>query len=317
MIRLSPPPSSDQDNATHELLRDLLSTQIPTEHAALRPVALRSVDEQRRMALSSFRLRSWVDSALHRLEWLLVAALIIFCAYWLIDGYGRDWLYASQQQRRAAASLAPSAPEAEQPETLAASKSVPAATADTALDGARTAAERDQPAALPFTAPNLERDPGAPDYLAPQVMAAPAETSDPRPQRLIVPAIGVDTPVTEVFIQDGVWQVADYAAGYHHGSALPGATGNTVMAGHAGLRGSVFRDLGQLQIGDEVLVEAGGWQYGYRVRAIKSVWPTQVEVMAPTSTPALTLITCTAWDTQRLIVVADLADSRPLMKSEE
>jgi sortase A len=88
--------------------------------------------------------------------------------------------------------------------------------------------------------------------------------------------------------------------------------GNTVMAGHAGIRGSVFRDLGQLQIGDAILVEAGGWQYGYRVRAVERVGPLQVEVMAPTPTAVLTLITCTAWDTQRLIVIADLVESRPL-----
>jgi sortase A len=47
------------------------------------------------------------------------------------------------------------------------------------------------------------------------------------------------------------------------------------------------------------------------VRDSKNVWPTQVEVLDPTDTPVVTLITCTNWDTQRLVVVADLVDSKP------
>lgn len=172
--------------------------------------------------------------------------------------------------------------------------------------------------ALPFTPAGMEheqevaRQRNAADYLTPRTVSAPRMRVDPHPQRLLIPAIGVDTVVQEVFIADGVWQVADYAAGYHHGSALPGETGNVVMAGHAGLRGAVFRDLGTLAPGDVVLVDAGTWRHHYQVRQRLSVWPTQIEVMEPTPTPVLTLITCTAWDTQRLVVIADLIDSRPL-----
>jgi sortase A len=157
--------------------------------------------------------------------------------------------------------------------------------------------------------------PGAtqgPAFLAPQTMAASPVQADQRPQRMYIPRVGLDTPVIEVFLEGSTWQVADYAAGYHHGSALPGTPGNTVMAGHAGLRGAVFRDLPNLTTGDEVVIDTGDWRYHYRVREIKNVWPTQVEVMDPTPTPTLTLITCTNWDTQRLVVVADLVDARPL-----
>jgi sortase A len=121
--------------------------------------------------------------------------------------------------------------------------------------------------------------------------------------------------VKEVFIVDGVWEVAEYAAGYLHGTALPGnyssEGGNTVLAGHAGLRGAVFGSLGALSAGDDIYLDAGGWRYHYRVREVKSVWPTQVEVLDLTSTPVLTLLTCTNWDTQRLVVVADLVGSKP------
>ncbi|MGC8875273.1 MAG: sortase, partial [Chloroflexia bacterium] len=60
------------------------------------------------------------------------------------------------------------------------------------------------------------------------------------PTRLLIPRIQLDTPVVEVTIENGVWQVAEYAAGYHRGSARPGTLGNTVISGHKGLYGAVF-----------------------------------------------------------------------------
>ena len=104
------------------------------------------------------------------------------------------------------------------------------------------------------------------------------------------------------------------AAGYLHDTALPGS-GNTVLAGHAGIRGAVFRDLGALVYNDDIYLDAAGWRYHYRVRDAKSVWPNQVEVLDATPRPVLTLMTCTNWDTQRLVVVAALIDSGTPTKS--
>jgi sortase A len=125
-----------------------------------------------------------------------------------------------------------------------------------------------------------------------------------RPNRLVIPRIQLDTPVIEVTVENGIWQVAEYAAGYHRGTARPGTVGNIVISGHKGLKGAVFRRLEELAPGDEVLVYAGPRLYRYIVEENTRVWPYQVEVMAQTSTPILTLITCTTYDTQRLIVVA-------------
>lgn len=135
----------------------------------------------------------------------------------------------------------------------------------------------------------------------------PAPTPAPgtaAPTRLVIPSIQLDTPVVEVTIVDGVWETAAYAAGYHRGTARPGTVGNTVISGHKGLDGAVFMRLEEVDIGDEVLLQAGQRLYRYVVAEKKSVWPQQVEVMAQTSRPILTLITCTAFDTQRLVVVA-------------
>jgi sortase A len=124
------------------------------------------------------------------------------------------------------------------------------------------------------------------------------------PDRLVIPAIQLDARVEEVSIENGAWQVAQYAAGYHRGTARPGTVGNTVISGHKGMFGAVFYRLDDLKMGDEIFVYAGPRLYRYTVAEKKNVWPYQVEVMAQTPDPILTLITCTAFDTQRLVVVA-------------
>lgn len=280
-----------EDRAALELLAALITAPPKRGVPPLRPAALRSTDEQRELALAPFLIKTWVDRLLHNMEWLLVLATVAFFSYWLLDGYGRDWLHdrqAAKQTTPAAAGAVPPAAVAEAAQPLRAD-------------------------ALPFTTPAMEQAPALDDYLVPRRsrgVVTPA--ADPRPSRLQIAVLGLDTPVVEVGVVDGAWQVADYAAGYHRGSGLPGDVGNTVLAGHAGLRGGVFRDLGQLTPGDDVLLDTGNWRYRYRVRALSQVLPHQIEVMAPTPTPVLTLITCTAWDTQRLIVVADLIEARPL-----
>ncbi|NJN67517.1 MAG: sortase [Chloroflexaceae bacterium] len=282
-IPLFSPHQQEHDEPT--LLQNLLQTPIPTEHEVRRPVALRSAEERRRVALGPFRRQTWVDRALYRLEQVLLLVVAGFYILWFADGYGRDWLHqhraAAHQQHRAAAEIPPAPTE-------------PAP-------------------AIGDQLPIIRSRPPTADYLVPQPVAPapPPDAEDQRPTRLIIPAIEVDSPVEEVFVRDGAWQVADYAVGYHHGSALPGEPGNTVMAGHAGLRGSVFRHLGEMQAGDDVFVEADGWRFHYHVREVRKVRPSQVEVTAPTAGPVLTLITCTDWDTMRLVVIADIVGSRP------
>lgn len=295
MADRSTTPISSLDDTDQALLDALLSGTVPSRRDQLRPVRLRSASEQRRVALQPYLIRTWLDHMLHIAERALVLAAALVFIYWLADGYGRDWLHIWRTTQLAqAANTANHAPTPviQLPDTAPAAVSV------------------DLPA-LPFTTPDMLNPPSTADFMSPQQVLTMPAAADPRPQRLVIPTLDVDTVVKEVFVVDGAWQVADYAAGYHNGTALPGNAGNTVIAGHAGLRGGVFRDLGSLQPGDDVQIETGGWTYTYRVRIHKSVWPTQVEVMSSTTTPVLTLITCTNWDTQRLIVVADLISARP------
>jgi LPXTG-site transpeptidase (sortase) family protein len=73
------------------------------------------------------------------------------------------------------------------------------------------------------------------------------------------------------------------------GTALPGQSGNVVLAGH---RDSFFRDLRNIKAGDIIQVTTEAGQHAYQVQSTRIVNPTEVSVMAPTKDPSLTLITC-------------------------
>ncbi len=125
------------------------------------------------------------------------------------------------------------------------------------------------------------------------------------PTRIVIPKIGVDAPVVE---GDG-WEELKRGVGHHIGSANPGERGNMVLSGHNDIFGEVFRDLDKLDLGDEIIVYAGEVPYRYVVKAKKIVEPTDVSVMAPTTTPIVTLITCYPYriDTHRLVIVGELS----------
>ena len=286
--RSTPMPEDDP----RDLLAALLGAPPAPAETRRPPIALRSTPELRRQALRGFRLRTWVDTWLqHGERLLLVLALLVF-GYWFVDGPLRDWLHDQQPSP----SSAPVAQAAIVAQPLA-GQAKPRATSVVPL---------------PYVAIGSASAPPPDDYLAPRqsALSEPLAVA-PQPNHLVIPSIQLDTPVKEVFIVDGAWEVADYAAGYLHDTGLPGS-GNTVLAGHAGLRGAVFRDLGALVFNDDIYLDAAGWRYHYRVREARSVWPNQVEVLDPTPKPVLTLMTCTNWDTQRLVVVAELIDSKPI-----
>jgi LPXTG-site transpeptidase (sortase) family protein len=136
------------------------------------------------------------------------------------------------------------------------------------------------------------------------------ESNPALPTEIRIPKIKLDTRVREVTVRFDTWEweVADFMAGHHTGTANPGDTGNVVIAGHRDIRGSVFLNLDKLKKGDDIFVYSGRGIFHYVVRTTKIVKPTAIEVMAPTSDARLTLITCTPVKiaSHRLIVIADL-----------
>jgi sortase A len=112
-----------------------------------------------------------------------------------------------------------------------------------------------------------------------------------------------------------VWETADYAAGFHLGSAYPGNVGNTVLSGHHNIKGEVFRYLVSLEPGDEVYLYVGEVEYPYVV-VEKFVIPEKYASLEQRRENAkwigyfpderLTLVTCWPYisNTHRVIVIA-------------
>lgn len=77
--------------------------------------------------------------------------------------------------------------------------------------------------------------------------------------------------------------------GHMPGTALPGVTGNCVIAGH---RDTHFRLLEQIHEGDEVELDTHYGNFRYKVRSMEVVSPTNVVSLRPTNDAVLHLVTC-------------------------
>jgi sortase A len=129
----------------------------------------------------------------------------------------------------------------------------------------------------------------------------------PGPEQAIqlqIPIINVDAPV----VQGDGWEQLKKGVAQHIGSANPGQSGNMIMSAHNDVFGEIFRNLDQLKRGDQILVYTPQHAYTYIIANIQIVEPTDVEVMATTPDPTVTLISCYPYlvDNQRIVVQASL-----------
>ncbi|HHX65618.1 MAG TPA: sortase [Chloroflexi bacterium] len=141
---------------------------------------------------------------------------------------------------------------------------------------------------------------------------------DTVPERIVIPALGIDRSVTAIGWHpkngQGIWDDPGLAGGWVDDSALPGHGSNIVIVGHQNGDG-IFRNLVDLSDGDEVHLYVHGVAYTYRVherfilpehgaseaqRRQNALW------IAPTVDERLTMVTC--WphldNSHRLIVIA-------------
>jgi sortase A len=79
------------------------------------------------------------------------------------------------------------------------------------------------------------------------------------------------------------------AAGHIPGTALPGQRGNVGISAH---RDTFFRPLRNIRQNDVITVSTLGGEYRYRVVSTRIVSPSHVEVLDPSATEILTLVTC-------------------------
>jgi sortase A len=102
---------------------------------------------------------------------------------------------------------------------------------------------------------------------------------------LRMPELGLEVPVfatdSELHLNRGVGLIA--------GMGRPDTGGNVGIAGH---RDGFFRSLKDVKPGQRIEIETRLRRHVYRVESTQVVDPSQVEVLADTLLPTLTLVTC-------------------------
>jgi sortase A len=195
-------------------------------------------------------------------------------------------------------------------------------------EAAEVGLEQSDPAPSPPT-PLPTLIPPQPDQNPPLApTSAPQPTSSEPvgagiPTRLVIDSVGIDSAVMPVgwqFVEQSgrqysIWQVADNAVGWHKTSAKLGQPGNTIMSGHHNVKGEVFRDLVNVEIGDKVVAYVGDQKFEYQVE-LKTIVKEKDEPLevrqrnaqwiASTDDERLTFVTCWPYtnNTHRVIVVA-------------
>ncbi|MCL2037727.1 class F sortase [Candidatus Saccharibacteria bacterium] len=80
--------------------------------------------------------------------------------------------------------------------------------------------------------------------------------------RLIIPKIGLNSPLTTVGMAGGAIDVHPSLPGRWNGSARPGSNGAVFVDGH---NDGIFARLGALAVGDQIMITNGGATYTYTV----------------------------------------------------
>jgi LPXTG-site transpeptidase (sortase) family protein len=123
----------------------------------------------------------------------------------------------------------------------------------------------------------------APTRVPSSTPAAAASAATGETPVATAPAIG--SAITSVTAGDG---------GYLRTN--PGEPGNVVISGHVSLRGDagVFNRLGEVRVGDEILVSSASGQYRYLVESFTVVPENDLSVFLQLPYEQLTLMTCVA-----------------------
>jgi sortase A len=91
------------------------------------------------------------------------------------------------------------------------------------------------------------------------------------------------------------------------GTAFPGEVGNAVFAGHRVTKSHPFRNIDQLEPGDEVIFTVNGFRTTYAVTGQEVVVPSALHIVDQTPTPTATLFACHPPGSARYRIVVRLA----------
>ncbi|MET3195598.1 class D sortase [Bacillus sp. OAE603] len=124
---------------------------------------------------------------------------------------------------------------------------------------------------------------------------------------LTIPRINAKIPIFHGTNEDELSK----GIGHYAKSVLPGERDNSVLAGH---RDTVFRQLGDVKLGDQLIVTTSAGTFTYEVRKIRIVDKDDRTVIIPKPRPTLTVSTCYPFRyigpaPQRYVLVAGLVKS--------
>jgi sortase A len=103
--------------------------------------------------------------------------------------------------------------------------------------------------------------------------------------RIAIPQVGISAMIAEGDDHHTLMR----AVGHIPGTAMPGQSGNAVLAAH---RDTFFRPLRKIRKGDAIELTTWSGSYRYRVESIQVVGPKDIRVLEPTKQSQLTLVTC-------------------------
>ena len=115
--------------------------------------------------------------------------------------------------------------------------------------------------------------------------AAPALVDGGSIGEIQIPRLGL----TAIVVQGDSAAILQRAVGHLADTALPGESGNVVLAGH---RDTFFRPLKRVHAGDAITLKTRNGDFAYLVESTSVVAPSDLQVLQPAGERTLTLITC-------------------------
>ena len=118
-----------------------------------------------------------------------------------------------------------------------------------------------------------------------------------------IPKIGLKTDMYE-----GIrLTTLDRGPGHWPGTAMPGAVGNVVVAGHRVSHDKPFRKVDQLVAGDQVIFTTADGVFTYSVTSLEIVTPDAISIIDQTADKTATLFACHPPGSTRERIVVHLA----------
>lgn len=141
---------------------------------------------------------------------------------------------------------------------------------------------------------------GFPPHVATTVLVQTEEDaySKTNAMRLEIPSLSIDKPIVGVQFKNKNWNVKwlEDSIGYLEGSAYPTWTGNSVLTGHStDANGNLtsFGYIGELSMGDKVMIHSNGLIYIYQIKENRLISPLSIDTLFKHQDYSwLTMVTC-------------------------